>query len=251
MINVTNLDEVKRIAKILLHFSPIPIENTGLVWHPFLKFDCLIDTENSKTRENQETDDKIIAAANILSVRKEEELKKIYELYSSYIDKVTEYTDFICLINNKQQLPFFFKETKGYVNKRDFSKFLGEMWTLIESPSHAPNVTNKQLVNYFKQADKEYVMNQEELKLYDSLPDEITIYRGVEKNKKNSTKALSWTLNKDKAKWFATRYEDKGIMFTAKIKKEDVLAYFNSRKEEEVVIDYNNLELISTEEVKK
>ena len=125
------------------------------------------------------------------------------------------------------------------------------MWTLIESPSHAPNVTNKQLVNYFKQADKEYVMNQEELKLYDSLPDEITIYRGVEKNKKNSTKALSWTLNKDKAKWFATRYEDKGIMFTAKIKKEDVLAYFNSRKEEEVVIDYNNLELISTEEVKK
>lgn len=251
MINVTNLDEVKRTAKRLLHFRPIPIENTKFVWHPFLKFDYLIDAENSKTEIDQETGTKIIVEANTLSTKKEEDLKRIYEIYSSYIDKVTEYTDFTRLINNKQQLPFFFKETKKYVNKKDFSKFLGDMWTLIESPSHAPNVTNKQLVNYFKQADKEYVMNQEELKLYNSLPDEITIYRGVEENKKNSTKALSWTLNKDKAKWFATRYEDKGTMFTAKIKKEDVLAYFNSRKEEEVVIDYDNLELISTEEVKK
>lgn len=251
MINVTNLDEVKRIAKILLHYPTIPIENTKFVWHPFLKFDYLIDAENSKTERDQETGTKIIVEPNTLSTKKEEDLKRIYEIYSSYIDKVTEYTGFIWLINNKQQLPFFFKETKQYVNKKDFSKFLGEMWTLIESPSHAPNVTNKQLVNYFKQADKEYVMNQEELNLYNSLPDEITIYRGVEKNKKNSAKALSWTLNKDKAKWFATRYEDKGTMFTAKIKKEDVLAYFNSRKEEEVVIDYNNLELISTEEVKK
>lgn len=252
MISVTNLDKVKETAKILLHYPAIPIENTDFVQHPFLKFNYIKEMEPIKENiVDQETDFEPIGYVKKLYIRNANNLKKIYDKYSGYIDNVTNYTDFIWLIENKQQAPYFLQQTKRYVNKKDFSEFLGKMWTLIESPSHAPNVTNKQFVNYFKQADKEYVMDQEELKIYNSLPNEITIYRGVEDNKKNGVKALSWTLNKDKAKWFATRYEDKGIMFTAKIKKEDVLAYFNSRKEEEVVIDYNNLELISTEEVKK
>ncbi len=234
----TDLNKVKERAKVLLQFEPRFIENSTFIIHPILKYDFVIDPDKTN--------------GEVLSVRNADELEKIYEIYSSKIDKVTDYTDFILIIDNKLNYAFFFKETKEYVNIQDFSKFLGEMWTFLEAPNHNPNVTKRQLISYFKCAEKEYMMSQEELKLYDSLPNEIEVYRGVSNNnKKNGTKALSWTINKNIAKWFATRYDNEGIVFTAKAKKEDVLAYFNSREEEEVVIDYNNLEIISTEVVKK
>ncbi len=60
-------------------------------------------------------------------------------------------------------------------------------------------------------------MTKEELKIFNSLPDEFTIYRGVGHKRK---KGLSWTLSKDTAEWFMNRYEGKNNhVLTAKVKR--------------------------------
>lgn len=70
----------------------------------------------------------------------------------------------------------------------------------------------------------------------------IKIYRGCEK--KEALKGLSWTISKDTAIFFAERIGNKGQVYSAEINKENVLAYFNSRGEQEVVVDYKFLKNI-------
>ena len=65
------------------------------------------------------------------------------------------------------------------------------------------------------------------------------MYRGI--NKHGSVEALSWTLDKEQAEWFANRFEMFGItgtVYQANINKEYVLAYFS--REQEAVIDFTN-----------
>ena len=57
-------------------------------------------------------------------------------------------------------------------------------------------------------------------------------------------KALSWTLSLDKAIWFATRWNNKGKVYRSLCKKEDILAYLSCRNEEEIVVDWHDLENI-------
>lgn len=80
--------------------------------------------------------------------------------------------------------------------------------------------------------------------VYTSMPDELRIYRGVAIGREPN--GLSWTSNLETAKWFAHRFDrdDKtGYIETAIAKKEDVLAYFNTRGEDELVVNVRNLEI--------
>ena len=70
---------------------------------------------------------------------------------------------------------------------------------------------------------------------------------------------MSWTLNKDLAKWFATRFFNATgiIMTTGRLglprvltgycSSKDIHAYINSRKEDEIIIDSEKVEIISNE----
>lgn len=71
----------------------------------------------------------------------------------------------------------------------------------------------------------------------------LTIYRG-ESSKSNSYKrALSWTLSKEKAIWFAERFDnDEPKVYKTKIPINKVLAYFDSRGEEEIIVNYDDLQ---------
>ena len=82
-------------------------------------------------------------------------------------------------------------------------------------------------------------MEEGDYKRYLSLPDELTVYRGVKP--KGEVLALSWTLSKKKAEWFANRFQSDGTVYRAKIPREHVLAYFNCRSEQEVVLNYRKL----------
>jgi hypothetical protein len=47
---------------------------------------------------------------------------------------------------------------------------------------------------------------------------------------------LSWTLDKNQAKWFANRFEKDGVVLEKRISKKNIVAYFNGRNEEEVIV---------------
>lgn len=78
---------------------------------------------------------------------------------------------------------------------------------------------------------------------YTALQEKITVYRGI--RSRGKLQALSWTLELDKAEWFAKRWGSHGKVYSAVVSKEDVLAYFCSRNEAEVVVDYRNLKDVS------
>jgi len=66
----------------------------------------------------------------------------------------------------------------------------------------------------------------------------VKIYRGQNTKSTPYQKAFSWTIDKEKAKFFATRFDKyKGELYEAMIKIEDVLAYIDQRGESEVIVD--------------
>ena len=70
------------------------------------------------------------------------------------------------------------------------------------------------------------------------LPEELTIYRGIrgfQLDRKNL--GFSWTLNRDKAINFGTGTNQcDGFLLCATANRDDIIAYFNGREEEEIII---------------
>lgn len=85
-----------------------------------------------------------------------------------------------------------------------------------------------------KRGNREYLMDEDERKVYESLPDEVTVYRGYQVGLNKN--GISWTTNKETAQWFATRFSKRGKVLEKKVSKRDIIAVFNGRNESEVVI---------------
>ena len=100
----------------------------------------------------------------------------------------------------------------------------------------------------FKSADPKALMEDEEYEQLQELDDTLTVYRGVTSYNADNVKALSWTLNKEKAEWFAHRFNDDGTVYEAQIDKKHIFAVFNGRNESEVVLDPQYLTDITEDE---
>ena len=226
----TNLEGVKKIAKL---FVDLPIESNnkfGIIQHPFIS--------NRFVPKILELEDvgKVIPFYDVYD---EEDLREVRSMLKKIINATKDYQNFSIIVN-KPYLLTFFKYTKDFLSNEDYSEFLSTVWTYTEYPNNDTNVSTRELVSYFKKSDKNILMSKDELEAYNKLDGLITIYRGVKPGAK--VKALSWTTDKKVAKWFADRYEKNGKVYKAVIDKKDVLAYFLNRNEYEVVVDYDKLE---------
>lgn len=153
------------------------------------------------------------------------------------IDKAKDVWGIMKLIN-KPYLFYWFKINRHYFDKKDYAKMLAEIWTISENPNDDVNVSIDEAIEYFKVADKNFLMNKDELDIYNAIPEKITVYRGVSKNR--NPDGLSYSLLKEKAEWFQRRFADKdnpGFLIEKEIKKENVLAFFGRRSEAEIVVD--------------
>ncbi len=130
------------------------------------------------------------------------------------------------------------------VSKEEFSKILSDAWARSENPNSDPNFTQKELVSMFKQADPTILMDQAERKRLAELEDTVTVYRGVTSLNADNIRAMSWTLDKEVAEWFAHRYKEDGTVYEAEINKKYILALFMERNESEVVVDPKYLQNI-------
>ncbi|PKQ46077.1 hypothetical protein [Confluentibacter flavum] len=90
---------------------------------------------------------------------------------------------------------------------------------------------------------REHLMENDEIEYLKSLPDKVTIYRGMTKEElKSGFYGCSWTLKKEVAEFFADKYNRnystnnlKKIVVKKKILKEDIIAFLNNRDEFEVI----------------
>lgn len=164
----------------------------------------------------------------------QEEYRK---LIFGFIDKANTPIKIMLFVNKPYRL-FWFKQISVFLSEKDFANIFGEIWVGSENPNGDINVSLDESIRFFKQANKKYLMNEDEYKIYSMLPDELTVYRGVSKGR--NPDGLSYSLLEEKAVWFQQRYADKdnpGFLIQRKVKRENILAYFSRRGEAEIVLD--------------
>lgn len=180
----------------------------------------------------------------IQDLRDEKVFRTAQRKLKEKIEKAEEYDAVVSMIN-RPFLPAFFKHIASYLSTEDYAETLMYVWTMTEFPNQDANVSAYEFVKYFKKADREYLMNEKDREMFDRLPENVNVYRGV--GPKGTEKALSWTTEKNIAKWFAKRFagdEKDCKIFAAEIDKNDIFAYTNERGEKEVILDYKKLKNI-------
>ena len=91
----------------------------------------------------------------------------------------------------------------------------------------------------FQHADARQIMNADDLAVFNGFPLRLTIYRGCGADEPAAGAfGLSWTLIRAVAEFFAWRFnaDDTGrVVVSTQITRPDVLAYFNTRREQELI----------------
>lgn len=88
----------------------------------------------------------------------------------------------------------------------------------------------------------EHFMDDGDRVVFDALPDYFPIYRGTVQNR---APGWSWTLNEERAEWFARRHvrKDHGpVVLSGHVAKGDVIGYLGGRNEEEIVVIENKVQ---------
>ncbi len=222
--NQTDLEQVKRVATILLETDIVETEfSPMIVQHPFTNTGFAFVQKEG-------------ALQTLNLTESEEDLRSWRETMKSAIQDVSDPYHLYMMINKPYALTFL-KYAEPCLSQKDFSKILSSAWIMTEHSNSDNNVSKKELVSMFKKADPAILMRKEECKQLAALDDVITVYRGVTPHNARNIKALSWTLNYDTAKWFAERFNSKGTVYKAQIEKAHVFALFTSRNEAEIVLD--------------
>jgi hypothetical protein len=129
-----------------------------------------------------------------------------------------------------------FARCMSHLNSKQYWQMLGSVWIDSENIWQHQKLW-KSLWNS-KTPNKEFVMDEEDRGYLTRLPDNIRVYRGV--NRASNQKGLSWTLDREKAKWFSTRFtsaKTKSRLIIAEVDKKHVHAYLSGRSENEIVAD--------------
>ena len=228
----TDLAQVKSIAHGLLDMPIAPTSfSPAIVSHPF--------TSPGVTVAQKE--DGSISVVDLLN--NEEDCAKWREMVGKQIDRAENTCQVFFLLNKPYYLTFL-KFSASVLSQEDLGRLLADAWILEECPNQDRNVSKRELLDLFHSVPPELLMDEEERAVYQSLEDIVTVYRGVTSYNAKNVKALSWTLDRNTAEWFAHRFGEEGTVYEAQIQKEHILAFFNGRNESEVVVDPQYLEQI-------
>jgi len=143
-----------------------------------------------------------------------------------------KYSSYIFLHERPYRLDAF-TLIQSKLSDTQYWSLLSDIWTDTENQWQGLKKW-KQLLSS-NRPSRHYLMNEEEFNLLQSLPDEVTIYRGCQAGINEN--GLSWTLNKKKAEFFAKRFSKEGIILERKIPKSNIIAFLNGRGEFEVICE--------------
>lgn len=174
--------------------------------------------------------------------------------WRAYVEKNIRGAGIVALFAmlNRPYILTFLSYIEKYLSADDMGTILGHFWQTIEQISLDANVTGEQLVRMFKGASKNTLMDEEELRIYEALPEEITVYRGVTSHNRRRKRAFSWTTDRNVAEWFANRFDTgTGEVWTLTVPKDRILCAF-SGGEHEVIVNlyrFKGVEQMKVEEV--
>ena len=220
----TDLAAVKQLARVFLMMDPAPTKfSPMIVKHPF--------TDSGMTAVKDGSGYHIV------------DIMADHTALTLWRDNVAQIIDgaknprHISMMLTKSYRFAFLKYAMPYFSQKDFSEYLADAWVTCEEPNDDPNFTQKQMLDLFKKADPQMLMDEDEFERYQALEDTLVVYRGVTPHNADRVNALSWTLDREKAEWFAHRFDEDGTVYEAKIDKAHVYAFFSVRNESEVIVD--------------
>lgn len=216
MKKVTDLNAIKDITKTMLYLTPKPTEFPFIINHPIFQSPYWGEGDN---------------LYNIME--SEEWLQKARLAYEDRIDR-TDTPLLLMYVYRSAYYLTFLKMTRNHWAADDFAEALSMAWIEEENPNGDVNVPVSLSAKWFREANKEALMELDEFEKYLSLPDAFKVYRGVATGR--NPDGMSWTDNFESAEWFAKRFRNDGYIIEGIADKKNVLAYFSRRNEDEVLI---------------
>src|SRR5262245_3869976 len=116
------------------------------------------------------------------------------------------------------------------ISSEQFPELLADMWRDTEMPQ----ANLDEPLQLFREAG----FTTDDPEGWEKLPDEITLYRGVDGDFELTADGPSWTMNIETAKVFAYRYGAKGAVYRYVARKDEALAYLTGRDEAEIILDF-------------
>jgi hypothetical protein len=117
---------------------------------------------------------------------------------------------------------------------------LADLWIDSENIRQSPRVWEGLMRS--KRPNREAIMDEGELAELAAMPGLIVVYQGHTTRKHDG---WSWTINRSKAEWFAHRFSSfessPPVLTEGVVYKRNVIAYFTSRGESEIVADRRNV----------
>lgn len=217
---MTQLDKAKELG---CTFAYLPLEETKfspvVVMHPFFENAFLADKDGIFN-----------------ALVEEERYNKYVEDFCKRLNKCKNIEEILMFVRKSYRLTYLkFLRSENIVTTKECGNLLAKVWDTIEVINHDINVPQSQVLKWIKNADKNVLMNEKELEIYQNIEDEITVYRGCENEKE--LKGISWTIDENVAKWFAKRFNKNGECFKAKINKKYVIGYLECEKE--IILDFH------------
>jgi hypothetical protein len=147
----------------------------------------------------------------------------------------------VFLYERPYRLQAFLDHADGTLSGKRYWELLAHVWTDSENVWQNLDVWENLLFEH-KWDKSKYFMSHVERLEFEKMPDELTVYRGVRDQR--HWKGFSWTVDLDKAVWFANRYKKAkgdGKIIKGVVKKSDVLGYKSARGESEIVCHWNKV----------
>lgn len=248
---MTNLLEIRNTTKALARCVKPELVSIGfpiLNSHPFLEtsiwYEKMIKDSNGVENVYMSANEKDVEKYSFTN-------PEVYAEWLKYFDRQVDSAKNLARIYMMYRDPYklaFMKFNEEYMNKKHFAEYLADAWVTEDNPNMDINVPPEESVKMFQRAEKKWLMEKDDYEYYQNLPEKIEVFRGVSVGRLKY--GLSWTDDYEKAEWFRNRFENIGqrkngenkcMMLKAIVDKKDVLAYFNTRNEKELVVNVFNI----------
>lgn len=223
-LKITNLDKVKDVAITLLHCPVITNDRFSfIVSHPFAS-SSTVPVQDSNSLE----------FVDIVNDSKGKEL-----WISQMVEKIQNSNSLISLLMliNKPYYFAFIKFAHKFLSEKDLANLLSYCWTSVEYSNDDANLTTGEMISLMKSVNPQYLMTEEDYEVFKKFNKTVTVYRGVTMyNEDKIHNAISWTLDTNTARFFADRFKTGGKIYKAEVRSSEIVAYFNTRDEKEVIV---------------
>ena len=157
-----------------------------------------------------------------------------------------DYEGYLLMFDGHKAFPALL-EIEDLLPDKDYWKCVADVWYRTDFSFPERGEWLRLFVS--QRPHRELLMSKTERKRLAAMPGTLTIYRGYEKGRARS--GLAWTLSEKRARIHAESEANRArralfygiatggvpMIVCGKCHKRDVLAYFNGRKEQEIVID--------------